>query len=221
MFNTSWEARCLPKAWKVALIMAILKSGKVATAVESYRPISLLPCIAKLMERMVYRRLYWILEDTKGFSSSQGGYRKRLSILEHIARLEHLIKNTYLQRKICLTVFIDLEGAFDTVSHENLIYKLLQKGIKGHLLSWLESFIKDRTFQIYYNGEISANENVWTGVPQGLILSPVLFNLYVSDISSMENVVITEYADDIALSIRGEYMVECTNRMQLALSRLH
>ena len=221
VINTSWEEGELPKIWKAALIMPILKPDKMATSVESYRPISLLPCIAKLMEKLVCTRLYWILEKEEAFSKNQSGYRKRVSILEQIAVLEKCIKEAYLERKICLTVFVDLEGAFDSINHTMLLHKLVRGGVRGKMLRWLASFMRERTFEIYYNGETSTKGQIYTGVPQGSILSPVLFNAYLSDIPVMANTIQTEYADDLALSVKGENMAEAIQKMQASLNILY
>jgi len=220
-FNKIWRTSELPQQWKKALIIPIHKFGKSERITSSYRPISLLPCIGKVLERIVMKRLYWYLESERKLSSGQSGFRSRCNTLDQIARIEKVIREAFVEKKVVIVIFIDLKGAYDSVDHKILIHKLKNIGVKGNLLGYCKNFLHGRTFRIMYNGEVSNEKVTNIGVPQGAAISPILFNVYISDIPIMENVIRCEYADDIALVTKGDTIEECTVVMQEALNRLY
>jgi hypothetical protein len=118
-------------------------------------------------------------------------------------------------------VFIDLKGAYDGVNHRLLLEKLIKCGVRGKLLNYCQSFLKDRKFAVFYNGENSDTKNIRVGVPQGASISPLLFNIFLSDIPNFPGVTRTEYADDLALVVKGKSVLECTVIMQQALDTLY
>jgi ribonuclease HI len=221
MFNKIWDSGMQPDIWKKALLVPILKFGKSDRLVTSYRPISLLSCIGKVMERMVKNRLYWVLENNSQLCPSQSGFRKRLNTSDQVARLEKIIMETYLERKVCLAVFLDLKSAYDTVGHPALLAKLSRMGIQGRLFTWVQDFLSNRSFQVLHNGEQSEAKVFKTGVPQGSSISPLLFNVFVADMPSFPGVLRMEYADDAALVCQGTTMAEATELMQRALNQYH
>lgn len=218
MFNKIWDEGTIPAAWKASLIIPIHKMGKSQRLAQSYRPISLLSCIGKLYEKIIINRTYWHLENNNSFSKSQSGFRSRLNTSDQIARLEKIIRETYLNKGVCTAVFVDLKGAYDKVNHRILLKKLLTRGIKGKLLKYFRDFLKDRTFKVLFNGEVSASETANIGVPQGAPSSPVLFNVHISDIPETNGVIRTEYADDIAFVATGNTIEESTHAVQEALN---
>ena len=180
--NDSFLKAVVPLTWKNAIICPIAKPGKPPMSPSSYRPISLLPCFMKVMEKMVCNRLSFVLEHNYAFSETQGGFRRRLSTLEQIARLENVIRHSLCDRKYCIAIFFDLSSAYDCVWHTGLLYHLAQNGIKGNILAWLQEFLRDRSYKVYFEGEFSESRKMSSGVPQGSILSPMLFNLMLSSI---------------------------------------
>ena len=139
--NYSFMNAFVPQEWKKAVIIPLLKPHKTPTDPKSYRPISLLPCVAKLVEKLINTRMYHFLESNRAFSRTQFGFRKKLSSSDHIIRLENLIRKTLLDREICIVVFFDLESAYDCIWHTGLLYKLVKKGIKGKISSNFYKFI--------------------------------------------------------------------------------
>ena len=131
IINQSFDFSELPESWKLAIINPILKPLKLATLKGNYRPISLLPCFSKLMGKIIQRRLNFILESSKSYSSSQGGFRKRLCTLDQVARVEQVIRYSLASQAYCIVIFVDLSSAYDSIYHLGLIYKLSQLGIKG------------------------------------------------------------------------------------------
>jgi ribonuclease HI len=199
----------------------VLKFGKSERLTNSYCPISLLPCLGKVLERIVNNRLYWYVENNNILSSRQSGFRRRCNTTDQIATVEKLIRETFLEKGVCVVVFIDLKGAYDLVNHRLLLQKLVRVGIKGRFLQYCWQFLANRKFQVIYNGELSEIKQSQMGVPQGAAISPLLFNLFLADIPDMEGVTRTEYADDIAMIAKGKSVAECTTILQRALDTFH
>ena len=196
--NASLATGTVPPAWKHSLVLPLPKPQKPLSSVASFRPISLLSCMSKVLERLVCSRLSFFLETTGGVRKSQGGFRRRLSAVDQFARLEAAIRTSLARRESMVVVFCDLSSAFDSVWHSALLYKLSRVGVKGTLLAWLSSYLSGRSFQVFYEGAISTRRPVATGVPQGAVLSPLLFNVMLGDLPSVPGVETTEYADDLA-----------------------
>ena len=212
--NSSFTCGSFPQIWKLAVILPILKPGKMPSDPKAYRPISLLSCIAKLMEKLVCRRLYYVLENSRSFSETQGGFRKRMCTLDQVARLELAIRTTLVNRKVCVAVFFDLSSAYDCVWHTGLLYKLSQCGIKGKLLCWIREYLLNRKFRVFFEGEYSTDRDISSGVPQGSILAPTLFNMMVSDLPRVNDVTLSEYADDITIYSCGYDINTIRTRVQ-------
>ena len=105
-----------------------------------------------------------------------------MSTIDQIARLEMTVRTSIVDRKVCIAVFSDLSNAIDKVWHHALLNKLAMTGISGQLLRWLQGYLKDRTFRVYFDKEFSASRHISSGVSQGSILSPVLFNRMMPDL---------------------------------------
>ena len=203
IFNISLSTGEIPKSWKSSIIIPIAKPKKDLMLVDSYRPISLLPCIPKLLEKIINRRLNYHLEINSKFSASQNGFRKRLSTIDQITKLENAIRTTLVEKNICLVIFIDLSKAYDTVWHTGLIYKLQKAGIQGKMLNWINEYLFQRDFNVFFEGEYSCNKKITSGVPQGSTLSPTLFSVMINDVPLTPGVNTSEYADDIAFYCCG------------------
>ena len=198
LFNNVFNSSIIPQSWKSALVLPIPKPDKDLTLSDSYRPISLLSCIGKLMEKILCNRLTYFIENNNKLSFTQGGFRKKMSTMDQIARVENVIRTTMLNKQICLIVFIDLSKAYDIVWHTGLLYKLQAAGVKGKLLKWIQNYLKNRKFKTYFEGECSSEHSITSGVPQGSTISPLLFNIMLNDIPRVNGVKSVEYADDLA-----------------------
>jgi len=220
IYNFSFQQSYVPPEWKKACIIPILKPGKAPNLVTSYRPISLLSCIGKVIEKIVADRLSYVLEDRNAFSNTQAGFRKRLSTLDQIARIEMTVRKTIAQKKVMVAVFFDLSNAFDRVWHFALLFKLASVGVEGGMLRWLQNYLKNRQFSVYFEGENSNTRNITSGVPQGSILSPILFNIMVSDIPNSVNVTTSEYADDITIYSVNENVHQAGADTQLMIDKI-
>ena len=136
---------CTHTSWKEAIIAPILKKGKDRHSKTSYRPISLLSCLGKTMERMVNRRLLHHLEKNGLLSPSQSGFGKNRSTEDQVTLLTQDIENGFQQKMKTLAVFVDLTKAFDKVWKEGLLFKLLRKRVCGNMYSWIQSYLFQRS----------------------------------------------------------------------------
>lgn len=220
IINRSWRTHEIPAKWTNSLIIPIAKQGKDLTDPQSYRPISLLSCASKVMEKMINTRLTWFIESTSGYSHTQCGFRKQRSPEDLLVKFEHEIRASLVNKKITMAVFFDLKQAFDTISHDQLILKLAKTGVKGNMLHWLEEFLKQRTYQVLVEDSTSEKKSMRRGIPQGSCLSPTLFNVMVSDIPHIQGISISEFADDIAILITTNTIEEAYTGISLALTRL-
>lgn len=220
IINCSWRLGSLPAIWKLALIVAILKSGKSPFFPTSYRPISLLSCTGKVAEHLVNDRLYWLLESRDLLRRTACAFRKGRGTIDQLCRLENTVRAGLVSKKVVVAVFFDLTRAFDSVHPQALLFKLACCGIKGRLLSWLADFLSGRSFRVCTQGVFSSEFVVASGIPQGSVLSPTLFNVMLNDLPDVSPVLSSEYADDIAYFIAADSMESAVMLMQDACDRL-
>jgi hypothetical protein len=183
-YNYIWNTG-LPHQWRDAIVIPIPKPGKCATNAESYRPIALTNCVCKIMERMVNWRLQAFLESGKLLNNCQSGFRAYHSTSDALVRLENSVKTSFIKGQFCIAVFLDITQAFDTVWHCGLIQKLYNLGLAGNLPHFISSFIKMRKISVKVNATCSNSYPLHSGVPQGSVLSPMLFNIMIDDISRL------------------------------------
>ncbi|GFV40596.1 probable RNA-directed DNA polymerase from transposon X-element [Trichonephila clavipes] len=191
-----------PNAWKTAVLIPILKPGKNPKLAESHRPISLLPILSKLAEKIISARLNDYLEKGNILVPEQHGFRPRLSTTHQLLRVVEYIKDGNDRHQYTTAVFLDIQKAFDRVWHTGLLFKLIMYKIRLPLIFLLKSYISDRSFTVKINRTFSQVRPAKAGVAQGSILGPVLFNLYVNDILKTTNTMICMYADDTTILSR-------------------
>jgi hypothetical protein len=207
IFNQSWTQGIVPTTWKEAQIIPILNKGKDKKDPRSYRPISLLSCVGKVMEMLVNQRLINHLESNNILSPSQTGYRKHRNTEDQLSYLAQSVENAFQEKKKLLAVFFDLSRAFDKVWKEGLLLKLLQTGVRHKMWTWIQHFLYARTARVKVDGHLSKKVILREGVPQGGVLSPTLFLVYINDVIAIltRNVPNTLHADDLAIWSTSEY----------------
>ena len=216
--NHHWNSGIVPDFHKVATLIPILKPGKDKHCPSSYRPIALISCFSKLIEKLVFNRLYAHLENNNLINTNQCGFRKQHSCLDILTYLEHHIQIALRQQKVLLIVFCDIEKAFDSASHTAILYTLYNKGIRGRLLRWISDFFSNRYFNVRINNNHSNNYSSKQGVPQGAILSPLLFTLLLSEMPEFRDTHTLMYADDLSLFVLGDSLEEAINKLQNSLN---
>ena len=194
--NISFRTGVFPSKMKIAKVIPMFKSG-TETDVTNYRPISLLPQFSKILEKLFLTRINSFLCANNILSSSQYGFRTNLSTSLAVMELIEEITNATDNKKLAIGVFIDLKKAFDTVDHRILIKKLEHYGVRGAASDWLKSYLSNRKQFVNIDGCSSELLDVICGVPQGSILGPTLFILYINDICNVSNLVkFILFADD-------------------------
>lgn len=198
IFNISLENGVFPNCWKLAIVSPIYKGGQKQSP-DSYRPIALLSVLAKVLEKLVHRRLVSFVEKYRLLSDNQFGFRQGKSTEDAVSNFIDLVSSHVDNGECCIGVFLDLAKAFDTVSVGLLLRKLEAMGIRGIPLKWFESYLTNRKQCIKLdNIHLSSELPIEFGVPQGSILGPTLFLLHINDIVNLKipNSDIIAYADD-------------------------
>ena len=161
----------------------------------NYRPISLLPCISKVFERVIYARLINYIDKFDLLSNNQYGFRKKRSTIDALTNvIEQIRCASNDETQLC--IFLDLKKAFDTIDHSLLLGKLYCLGIRGPVHDLLEPYLTNRLQFICIKGSSSQMEQINCGVPQGSVLGPLLFIIYINDLPSVVESNLTLFADD-------------------------
>jgi len=221
LFNEIWDSSILPVQWSHAILIPVLKAGRESSNPSSYRPISLTAIFCKIMERMVKNRMTWFIEKYDVITPLQSGFRKERSTMDQIIRLETDIHKAMLNKEYTIVVFLDLEKAYDLLWRKGIIYKMYEAGLRGKILKWVEAFFSRRTVQVRVDGILSNSKEVLQGIPQGSVISPLLFTFMLNDLEFLNNKVnISFYADDICIWFSSRNLKFAINKIQLALEEI-
>ena len=213
VFSSSLELSCLPSSWKSAIISPIFKSGS-KTLVDNYRPISVTSCCSRLLERIVNNKIINFLSVHNKISNTQHGFTSGKSTDTILIKFYDYITHFLDCGMVVDCIFFDFQKAFDTVPHSILLCRLHSIGIRGSVLSWLDDFLTNRSQVVGINRSLSKSLPVTSGVIQGSVLGPTLFNIFVNDLDkSISHCKILKYADDTRIFLAADKSLQSVNNL--------
>ena len=220
VYNHVWESGCFPPSWREAVVIPIPKPDKDHLDPSNFRPIALTSCLCKTMERMINARLMWSLESQGLLSVKQCGFRKNHSTLDHLVRFETFIRNAFVKKEHVLTIFFDLEKAYDTTWKHGILADLWNLSFRGHLPRFIQSFLSEHSFRVRVGSTLTELHEQEMGVPQGSIVSPALFSITVNNIvkAVLKGTDCSLVVDGFALCVSGKTLNRVERAMQLCVN---
>lgn len=221
LINRSLQCGIVPNAMKLAKVIPVYKA-KCKETFGNYRPISLLSCISKILEKVVHKRLLNFLDSNAILYPRQYGFRPGRSTVDAITEFTSDIVSALDNKHSALAVFLDLSKAFDTINHQILLTKLHHYGVRGVALDWFQSYLSCRNQYVSFKGVHSVTNSVNIGVPQGSVLGPLLFIIYTNDIPmSIKSSKPILFADDTTVFVIGENVESLYKQMNDDLMELN
>lgn len=217
IFNYCLSEQYFPEIWKVGKVIVIPKPNMDHSQADNYRPITLLPSIGKLLEKIIKTKISKVIDQK--IPCYQFGFRKHCSTLHPLSIFVSNIQTAKLNNNKTAVLFLDIKKAFDSVWHKGLLFKMKQLNIPDYLIHITKSFLSDRHLFVAINNFHSRSFVAYQGVPQGSPLSPLLYNVFCSDISELisplnPSTYMLQYADDTALIAHGQSISLAANKLQ-------
>ena len=177
-----WTTGNFPEDWTYASLIPIPKPRKWPAEPNNYRPKALTSCLCKTLERMINKRLNWLLESNNHIWRFQSGFRSDHSTTDNLVRLETFIRDAFIKKEHVVAVSLDLEKAYDTKWKYSILKDIHKLGLRGRLPTFIENFLADRTMQVRVGSPLSDYYDQEQGVPQGGVLSTTPFSIKINDI---------------------------------------
>lgn len=220
IINAIIKHNYFPDCWKIATVIPIPKPNKNHKIPINYRPISLLNTLAKLTEKIILQRINKIDKKHKITTDCQFGFRPQHNTTQQVARITNDITSNFNKDKVTVMVLMDIQKAFDRVWINGLIYKLIKLKIPNNLIKTIHSYLDNRRIKVKINQNYSEIKTIHAGVPQGSVLGPKLFSLYINDIPQFQKTNTALYADDTAIYAHS-FAAEVANRqLQIHINKL-
>jgi len=219
IFNISINTGIFPMALKCTRTVPVYKSGS-RNLCDNYRPISLVPTLSKILEKIVATKLSNHLDINKLVYKHQYGFQRNKQTEHTLTHLLSFVSNAINKNEYCIGIFLDVKKAFDCVPHKILFAKLERLGIRGNVLDWFKSYLSNRTQRCDVNGSLSEENGIDIGVLQGSTLGPILFLCYVNDLPNSTAMLSLLFADDTACLIADSDINRLYNKANLELQKL-
>ena len=220
LFNASLIKGKIPALWKQANVTPIHKKNDPSD-ITNYRPISLLSTVGKVLEKNVHKYVFKFLMDHEVLTTLQSGFISGDSTVNQLVDIYNSFCKALAEGKEVRAIFCDISKAFDRVWHKGLLYKLQTVGITGHLLQWFTDYLNNRKQRVVLPGVFSHWTDLKAGAPQGSILGPLLFLIYINDIVRNINSSIRLFADDTSLYIIVENPIQAATILNSDLSKIY
>jgi hypothetical protein len=212
--------RHFPARWKTANVIFIPKPGKNPKFLQNHRPISLLSTVGKLVEKLIHSRLTKLIDDNRTIPDELFGLRAHHSTTDQLLRVTEYASVSHERTHVTAAVFLDVAKAFDTVWHNGLVFKLRQSGVPVAMAQLIYSCLEERSFRAKIRDTSSTPHPIEAGVPQGSVLSPLLYSVFTADIPKTTRTTLAMYADDTAIITRSKQPRTATGYLQEAVDAL-
>ena len=221
IFDQSLKKGKFSEIWTAANVVSVHKKEDKCL-VKNYRPISLLPIFAKVFERVIYNSLFNYFLHNKLFTPSQSGFLPGDSCIAQLLSIIHEIQSAFDDNPTVDVrgIFLDISKAFDKVWHDGLLFKLKTYGVEGDLLLLLKNYLKNRKQRVVLNGQTSEWRKINSGVPQGSVLGPLLFLIYINDLPDGITSICKIFADDTSLFSKVQDINKSANELNCDLEKV-
>ncbi|CAK1582789.1 unnamed protein product [Parnassius mnemosyne] len=223
LINDIFITGIVPNDWKMQIIIPILKPDKNPSDGNSYRPIALSSTLCKIMEHLIKNRLEWFVENKGLLAKTQFGFRKGLSTLDSLSVFTSDIRSAFSREESVGAVFLDVSSAYDNVIHPLLKEKMLLLDIPHRITRIIFNLLSVRSICIRVQGKLLPPRQIWRGLLQGSVLSPILFNIYTHNLEHSVNSFckVLQYADDLTLYYSSKNFTDLSYRLNSALFYLN
>ena len=221
-YNILFRKHVFPEKWKEALVIPILKPGKDPLECGSYRPIALISCLSKILEKILNKRLMWFLEKHGLLDKAQCGNRRGRTTIDHLTTLTTDIQEALVNREYHVSIFLDLEKAYDTCWKQLILRQLQKFNMSGHLPFYIQNFLSNRRLRVKVGNHFSDQYSLDLGVPQGSSLSVTLFLIAINTVSEFVGSHIQKslFVDDMRISYASKDLLKIKSRLQHTLTEL-
>lgn len=221
ILNACLQLCYFPRVWKKAKTIPILKPNKPPEYSSSYRPISLISSLSKILEKILKDKLTHFVNDNDILPAQQFGFRREHNTSQPLTKIRNLVHENFKESKSTGMILLDIKSAFDSVWHNGLIYKLKRLNFPIELIKIVQSFLTDRTFRVSIGHSFSNEINLSAGCPQGSCLSPTLYNIFTADIPQLSECTMCVFADDTSILSSSINASDIQQNLTSALSQLH